>query len=627
MLTMRTAIPRALLGLLLLASWAGPAFEPGEARAAEIVQSTRLGAEVTGVLAAGDVHVWQLPLSAGAVVRARLATKDVSEDAGGSSDTESGKGDGSVKPELAILGPDGTTILGGPIAADSNSLLVNAATAGSYRVEVRALAYTGGYELKLEDRTPDSRPSQSSGQVTVAGAPIVVHLDVAAPSSVAIELRRVSGGSPIVTSIQDVNGLSLDVNVRDARSKRLRLQPVPVGLGGGLDVTVDATGGSGVFELRTSVENEIDRHRGGDEREARRIVVTLRPGADAAAVAARNDATLVSFDSGIAVFETQDGHEGQEDDDSDSLALDPDVLLAEPEALANLPEGSQSNEVVVGSDLGRTDVETQPALQRVRATQAQAISTGQGVVVAVLDGGIDATHTFLSGRVLAGFDFVDGDADPAEPVLTTGAGYGHGTFVASTVLATAPGARILPVRVLGPDGKGRVSDISRGIHWAVEHGANVINISFGTQGGSSTIAAEVRAALGSGVCVVAATGNAGNPTVVDFPADLTGVVAVTSVDAGGLRAAFANTGPRTTIAAPGVDIVGAYPAGRWARWSGTSFSAAFVTGGIALLDQVQPGATPAQAAVLLRRSARPPAGRAQRRLLGAGVLDLLRLVR
>ena len=140
MLTMRTAIPRALLGLLLLASWAGPAFEPGEARAAEIVQSTRLGAEVTGVLAAGDVHVWQLPLSAGAVVRARLATKDVSEDAGGSSDTESGKGDGSVKPELAILGPDGTTILGGPIAADSNSRLVHAATAGSYRVEVRALA-------------------------------------------------------------------------------------------------------------------------------------------------------------------------------------------------------------------------------------------------------------------------------------------------------------------------------------------------------------------------------------------------------------------------------------------------------------------------------------------------------
>jgi len=209
-------------------------------------------------------------------------------------------------------------------------------------------------------------------------------------------------------------------------------------------------------------------------------------------------------------------------------------------------------------------------------------------------------------------------------------GYGHGTFVSSLILDAAPGATILPVRVLGTDGRGLSSDIAFGIEWAADQGADVMNLSFGTLGGNPTIAAAVRYALARGVTVVASTGNDGNGTVIDFPAALSGVVAVTALGTTGLRAPFANAGTATSIAAPGVDLVGAFPGGRYAKWSGTSFAAALASGGAALVLERTPAASPARVLNTLVRRARPlrpTVPRTDRRLLGAGVLDLLRLVR
>jgi subtilisin family serine protease len=338
------------------------------------------------------------------------------------------------------------------------------------------------------------------------------------------------------------------------------------------------------------------------------------------------------------VFETPSEREGFEDDDAALAAATPGVLDAEADLIADLAEGSQANLPIVASDLGRADVDSQQALVQTRALAAHKFATGVGVTVAVLDGGVDATHPYLTGHVLAGFDFVDDDADPSEAKNgidddldgVIDEGYGHGTFVASLVLAAAPDAKILPVRVLDTDGRGRVSDIAAGITWAVDHGANVLNLSFGTLGGSRIVSAAVRYALGRGVTVVAATGNDGTGTVIDFPAALQGVIAVTSVDATGARPAFANAGSATALAAPGTDLVGAFPDGRYARWSGTSFSAALVSGGAALVLDHRPHAPPSLVASLLERRTRPfraAVARANRRTIGAGVLDFLRLGR
>ena len=139
---------------------------------------------------------------------------------------------------------------------------------------------------------------------------------------------------------------------------------------------------------------------------------------------------------------------------------------------------------------------------------------GQGVTVAVVDTGVQGDHPGLAGRVLPGADFVvgapyDGRVD----------GNGHGTHVAGTIAETddaaggvgiAPQARILPVRVLGCSGGGTSSDVANGVYWAVDHGADVINLSLGTGSPSSTILASMDYALAHGVVVAAAGGNGGS---------------------------------------------------------------------------------------------------------------------
>lgn len=185
---------------------------------------------------------------------------------------------------------------------------------------------------------------------------------------------------------------------------------------------------------------------------------------------------------------------------------------------------------------------------------------GEGVVVAVVDTGVQLDHPDLSENLLPGYDFVDVDSDPYDLA-------GHGTHVAGLVAAngqvsgTAPDAKVLPVRVLEGTSGGSSFTVAQGILWAADllgeptnpNPAQVINLSLGSSGYTEAIARAVERVQEAGVIVVAATGNSGGP--VAYPAALPGVISVTSLAGPNLayQPWYANKGLGTLLTAYGGD--------------------------------------------------------------------------
>lgn len=231
------------------------------------------------------------------------------------------------------------------------------------------------------------------------------------------------------------------------------------------------------------------------------------------------------------------------------------------------------------------------------------------VTVALLDTGVALTHPELADTLLPGYDFVDiidggeqffGDYLQADPDPTDLVG--HGTHVAGIIAATgrsmprgvAPRCRILPVRVLGAMkqgsrrvGAGLVDNINSALKWAVDKGADVINMSFGIPhiSGGLPHREVVEYAMQRGVTLVAAAGNDGQEKLY-YPGALPGVIAVGATDAEDRVAPFSTFGPQVTISAPGADIFSSYLENGYAFASGTSQSAPFVTGAAALLHSL-----------------------------------------
>lgn len=240
---------------------------------------------------------------------------------------------------------------------------------------------------------------------------------------------------------------------------------------------------------------------------------------------------------------------------------------------------------------------TQPALGR---SGLPATSTnGSGVVVAVLDTGVDAAHPDLSLRLApGGHDFVDDDADPSEVANQrddnanglVDEAYGHGTYVAGIVALVAPEAKILPVRILDSDGNTSAWNILRGVRHADVRGARIANMSLGGLQLGELVEKELEQRSDDGLILVAAAGNE-NTSDQRYPAANPGVLGVTSTNGTtGAKATFANHGSWIDVAAPGVEVISTYPGARWARWGGTSASAPVVAGTAALVAQAMPGA-------------------------------------
>jgi PKD repeat protein len=234
---------------------------------------------------------------------------------------------------------------------------------------------------------------------------------------------------------------------------------------------------------------------------------------------------------------------------------------------------------------------------------AWSLTTGSSsVVVAVVDSGVQASHPELAGRVLPGWDFANNDSDPADDE-------GHGTAVAGIIAAqggnsigiagTCWECRILPVKVLDASGTGSDVDVADGIVWAVDHGADVINMSLGGPDTSETLADAVSYAEGLGVVVVAAAGNDGGAalaTTPNYPAAYSGVISVGAVNA--LNAAYdwSNHGPWVMVDAPGctntTKMGSSYISGPdLSNFCGTSAASPFVAGLAALARSYNLSAT------------------------------------
>ena len=221
------------------------------------------------------------------------------------------------------------------------------------------------------------------------------------------------------------------------------------------------------------------------------------------------------------------------------------------------------------------------------------------VIVAVVDTGVRSAEPDLAGRLIAGYDFVEDDTIPNDEA-------GHGTTVATTIAANrsdgtgvagvCPGCRVMPVRVLGADGVGSISNVALGIVYAVDHGAAIINLSLGSSAGSQVEADAVAYAVAHDVLVVAAAGNQGT-TARFYPAAYPGVVSVGAVDYVDRRISWSTYGSWVAMVAPGCvqgrTSVDAGGVAQYGAVCGTSFASPQVAGTAGLLKSRTPGATAA----------------------------------
>ena len=278
----------------------------------------------------------------------------------------------------------------------------------------------------------------------------------------------------------------------------------------------------------------------------------------------------------------------------------------------------------------------QPATQIIRLQDAQngfrIAGTG---IVAVIDTGVDVNHPVLYSVLLPGYDFtrnqpgasewldvsgmqngyVDTNTQNQQPgyvqqstaavldqstaaVLDGGpySAFGHGTMTTGLVHLVAPQAKILPLKAFSSNGVGYLSDIVAALYYAVQHHANVVNISFDLASSSPSLTQAAGYANKAGVVLVAAAGNE-NTSAAVYPAALNNyVVGIASTTNWDSRSSFSNYGVTDVwIAAPGENIISTFPGGTYASASGTSFSSPMVAGAVALMLNAKPSLNQNQA--------------------------------
>jgi type VII secretion-associated serine protease mycosin len=289
-----------------------------------------------------------------------------------------------------------------------------------------------------------------------------------------------------------------------------------------------------------------------------------------------------------------------------------------------------SNSVI--SDPGYQD---QWGLSQVKADKAWDLgATGEGIIIAVVDTGVDINHPDLKDNLVSGYNGILRSESP----YALKDNNGHGTHVAGIaaarmngigVVGIAPQAKIMPIKAMNQTGEGYDDVIADGVAWAADHGAKIINLSLGSSDITPILQDALAYATGEGSLIVAAAGNY-DPTTqknpgVSFPAADPNVLAVTASTESNSIASFSSTGNEVELAAPGEKIVSTW----WDRTrgsgyvesSGSSMAAPFVSGEAALIWSKHPDWTREQVLEVLRESAQDLGTAGRDSSYGYGLID------
>lgn len=383
---------------------------------------------------------------------------------------------------------------------------------------------------------------------------------------------------------------------------------------------------------------------------ANRLLIRFRPGtspaAESALLAATNTILVTSYPDGPSVVKGGAGFDPT--GALETFQTSPLIAYAQPDARITLSETSRSlptvapnypNDASFGSQWGLNA----PNDIDIDAPEAWAVTAGNAsTIVAVLDSGVDLRNADLVNRLwvnaaasrgrgtIYGWNFVNNNGNVQD-------GNGHGTHVAGVIAATGNNrsgvvgvdwrARIMPLKILDSAGAGSLSTAVAAVYFAVNHGARVINASWGSDVPDQALADAVRYADQNGVVFVNAAGNdsVNNDLVPTFPGAYRtpNMLVVAAVDSNGNLASFSNYGARSVdIAAPGVSILSTYLTrlGGRATLTGTSMATPFVTGVVSLLVGLHPNWNAEQLVQRILATAKPLASLAGRTVSG-GMVD------
>src|SRR6266481_183697 len=261
----------------------------------------------------------------------------------------------------------------------------------------------------------------------------------------------------------------------------------------------------------------------------------------------------------------------------------------------------------------------QYALAKLRLPQAHRLAHGANVTVAVIDSGVDVEHPELANAIADSFDALGSKEGP----------HVHGTGIAGAIVSharlmgSAPAARILAIRAFAAAPNGGESTsfvILKALDYAAAHVAQIVNMSFAGPN-DALIERGISAAVAKGIVMVAAAGNAGAKSPPLYPAANRSVIAVGATDAQDRLFAASNRGGHIAVSAPGVDIFLPAPDEKYQMASGTSFSAAYISGLAALLLERNPALKPDEVRAILMKTARDLGAPGRDDLFGAGEAD------
>lgn len=260
-------------------------------------------------------------------------------------------------------------------------------------------------------------------------------------------------------------------------------------------------------------------------------------------------------------------------------------------------------------------------VKKIDSDEVWSETTGTGVVVAVLDTGVDINHTDLKRNLLQGYDFVNNDSNPQDD-------HGHGTHVAGIIAAAKNGSgvqgnayntKILPVKVLDEKGEGLLSDVIDGIYYAINKNVDVISISFGADYHSSLMQQAIKSAYSKEIVLVASAGNDYGEKCL-YPAAYVEVICVMATDKIDNIADFSNIGGE--LSAPGVDILSTYLQNKYALLSGTSMSTPFVSAAAALLMSYCDTCTSKQITTAMQKSTKDLGKKGFDNIYGYGLINV-----